>query len=319
MKNLIQLALLFLLSSTMALAQQDSTGLAGDHFSLQGALNLFSKASNIEEFEKNINAESNAINNLDLNEDGNTDYIQVEDIFKDNAHAIVMRVAVNEGESQDIAVIEVEKTGNEIAQAQIVGDEELYGTEMYYEPMDEKSSGGRGGPTMSVETIGIIVNVWMWPSVQFIYSNGYRPWVSPWRWGYYPPYWKPWKHVGWRTHWRNCNHYNGYYHRSRVHRCKGSHAMYVTHRVSSKTVHTRYKSTHEKQHAGKKVDKVSPGKTSSPDKTIKQKNTQPRVKKVNSKAPASGKSPSKVSKPKQSPLKKGTGGQGKGGGRKGKK
>ena len=39
----------------------DSTGLPGDHFSLQGALEMFKKANSIEEFEKLINTESNNV------------------------------------------------------------------------------------------------------------------------------------------------------------------------------------------------------------------------------------------------------------------
>ncbi|MBK9397271.1 MAG: hypothetical protein IPN55_08575 [Saprospiraceae bacterium] len=57
----------------------DSTGLPGDNFSLQGAMDLFSKATSPEDFEKAINDEKNNVNNLDLNGDGEIDYIKVID------------------------------------------------------------------------------------------------------------------------------------------------------------------------------------------------------------------------------------------------
>lgn len=57
----------------------DSTGLPGDNFSLQGALQLFQNASSPEDFEKQLNTESNHVNNLDLNGDGDIDYIRVVD------------------------------------------------------------------------------------------------------------------------------------------------------------------------------------------------------------------------------------------------
>ncbi len=104
----------------------DSTGLPGDHFSLEGALDLFKKAESPEDFEKLLNQEDANVNNLDLNEDGETDYIRVIDNMEDDVHAIVLQVSVSEEESQDVAVIEIEKTGDEEATLQIIGDEVLY-------------------------------------------------------------------------------------------------------------------------------------------------------------------------------------------------
>src|SRR5687768_9439381 len=112
----------------------DSTGLPGDNFDLEGALELFKTSASLEEFEKQLNTESNSVNNLDLNGDGDIDYMRVLDNVKDSAHAIVLQVAVNESELQDVAVIELEKIGKESAVIQIVGDEELYGKDEIAEP-----------------------------------------------------------------------------------------------------------------------------------------------------------------------------------------
>ena len=90
----------------------DTTGLPGDNFSLQGALEMFKKAGSPEEFEKLINKEDNNVNNLDINGDGETDYIRVVDKMDKDLHAFILQVPVSETESQDIAVIEMEKTGD---------------------------------------------------------------------------------------------------------------------------------------------------------------------------------------------------------------
>ncbi|MCB0577211.1 MAG: hypothetical protein KDC61_21810, partial [Saprospiraceae bacterium] len=106
---------LFSLFSTVALVAQDddaemttdSTGLPGDNFSLEGAMDLFKQASSLEDFEKMLNTEDNNVNNLDLNEDGEIDYIREMDNMEGDVHAIVLQVPVSEKESQDIAVIEI--------------------------------------------------------------------------------------------------------------------------------------------------------------------------------------------------------------------
>ena len=55
-------------------------GTAGDHFSLEGALELFKKSDSPEDFEKMLNKETNFVNNLDLNEDEEIDYIKEKQI-----------------------------------------------------------------------------------------------------------------------------------------------------------------------------------------------------------------------------------------------
>ena len=51
----------------------------GDNFSLEGALELFKQAESPEHFEELLNKEDHQVNNLDLNEDGDIDYIRVID------------------------------------------------------------------------------------------------------------------------------------------------------------------------------------------------------------------------------------------------
>lgn len=270
MKKLIGLALIFSLSTLHAQddVERDSTGLPGDHFSLEIALDLFSKSESMEDFEKKINEEGNRANNLDINEDGEIDYVRVMDYVDGSDHAIALQVPVSETESQDIAVIEIEKNGEESAVVQIVGDEELYGEERYVEPVDEKASGGKGGPSVVPDTRGMVVNVWFWPSVRFIYGPAYRPWISPWKWRHYPGYWKPWRPYGWRAHYGYCRPYHARYHVVTVHRCTRAHVLYRTNRVHSPAVHGRYKEAHVR-HKSRVQTKQNTGKGRKEGKALK--------------------------------------------------
>lgn len=249
MQNLKQLLLLFVCIAATAVsakAQTDSTGLPGDNFSLQGALEMFKQSSSIEEFEKLINTESNNVNNLDLNGDGEIDYVKVIDKADKDVHAFVLQVAVSETENQDIAVIELEKTGDTTAVAQIVGDEEIYGEQTIVEASDEGDEADTedgtkaNGPSADfTEASRIVVNVFFWPSVRFVYRPAYVPWVSPWRWRHYPGWWRPWHPFAWHVF-----HPRAYvYHRHcavvRTHRVVVAHRVYTPFRASSTIVRTR--------------------------------------------------------------------------------
>jgi len=219
--------------------QADSTGLPGDNFSLEGALALFKKAESPENFEKLLNAEDNYVNNLDLNEDGEIDYIRVIDNSENDAHAIILQVPVSEKESQDIAVIEIEKRGKENAILQIIGDEDIYGESTIVEPFNEEGTGGKGGPSPDYSITRIVVNVWLWPSVRYVYAPGYRIWISPWRWHYYPVWWRPWRPHPWYWHHSRTVIYRPHYHVVTTHRVVTAHKVYTPRRRSSKVVHTR--------------------------------------------------------------------------------
>ncbi|HND74609.1 MAG TPA: hypothetical protein PLQ53_09910 [Saprospiraceae bacterium] len=229
--------------------QKDSTGLPGDNFNLQGTLDLFSKANDLESFEKSINDEKNNVNNLDLNGDGQIDYIKVIDRTDGNAHAIVLQAVLGNNDNQDIAVIEIEKKGNEDAVAQIVGDEDIYGKEVYVEANSDNSSidddGNqiRKGPAAySPNTFRhIYVNVWFWPCVQYIYSPRYIVYVSPWHWHSYPMWWRPWRPWHWHTFYHGGWHYHHHYVVVSHPRVYGARKVYAPHRVVSNNVEVRNK------------------------------------------------------------------------------
>jgi hypothetical protein len=250
MQNLKQLLLIMLCFAAIpvfANAQQDSTGMPGDNFSLQGALEMFKQASSPEEFEKLINSADKNVNNLDLNGDGDVDYIKVIDKAGNNVHAFVLQVAVSETENQDIAVIELEKTGDTTAILQIIGDEEIFGEQVIVEASDEgdeaiddtNNSSGSGPGADFFETDRIVVNVFYWPSVRFVFRPAYVPWVSPWRWRHYPGWWRPWRPLTWHVFHPRRLHYHRHCAVVRTHRVVAAHRVYAPHRVGSVTVRTR--------------------------------------------------------------------------------
>jgi hypothetical protein len=225
----------------------DSTGLPGDHFSLEGALELFQKSDSPESYEKAINTEKSSINNLDLNGDGETDYIKVITKKDGDIHLIILQVPISDNEDQDIAVIEIEKKGNDNAILQIIGDEDIYGDEVIVEPFDgEDEADQRRGPSNYYSTPTIVVNVWGWPCVRFVYAVGYRPWVSPWRYRTYPTWWRPWRPLGWAVwHPLRTRHFHHAHVRVvHTHRVVTAHNIYKPSRASSTTVRTRHAGAH---------------------------------------------------------------------------
>ncbi len=287
---------LFLLSPSIQATTilTDSTGFAGDHFSLEGALSLFEEAKSLEAFEEALNAEKNYVNNLDLNEDGTIDYIRVFDNMEDDVHAIVLQVPISKDEAQDIAVIEIEKTGKDQATLQIIGDEDVYGEQKIVEPFEMEGKQMGKGPSADLDMTRIIVNVWGWPSVRFVYGPRYRVYTSPWGWRTYPRYWKPWKPYAWRTHYTK-RVFRPHFHVVKTHRVVRAHRVYVPRRTSCKVVRTR--TTIVKNRNGKVV-----GAKTTKTKRVKTKNGT--VTKSTTKAAARNKNGKAVGKKKTTKVKK---------------
>ncbi|MES2543726.1 MAG: hypothetical protein V4548_02490 [Bacteroidota bacterium] len=239
MKNRILILLVFLGTTTVFGQQENKAQYTGDNFSLEGALALFEKATSLEEFEKMLNEENNNVNNLDLNGDGNIDYITVSDIKEKDSHTIVLSIDLSPTEKQDIATIGIEKTGKEQAVLQIEGDEKIYAANTIVEPSDEKQmiKNAKGGPSVpEIESVVMIVNVWAWPSVQFLYAPGYVVWVSPHRWAVYPNWWKPWKPIRYSIFRARCAPHRLYYHHTPEHRVLHARKIYTPRRNSSTLV-----------------------------------------------------------------------------------
>ncbi len=255
MKHLLPGVLILLASGTLKAQTHhnfsDSTGLPGDNFSLQGALDLFKKAASPEDFEKRLNSEDSKVNNLDLNEDGNTDYIRVVSKRDNDVQVFVLQALVSETESQDIAVIELEKNANDNAVIDIVGDEDIYGVEKIVEPeeagtaFNEDASSLAGGPNMESASLfaptGIIVNVWAWPCVRYVYAPSYVVWVSPFTWRAHPVWYRPWRPLAWGVYRPMRYHYRAHYAVVTTRRVVVAPRIYKPMRVTSVTVTNRHR------------------------------------------------------------------------------
>ena len=225
---------LFLFGLSTTIAQVNEWEVPGDHFSLEGALELFKKASSPEEFERLLNSADSKVNNLDLNEDGYVDYIKVIDRNEGNVHAFILQAIVSEREYQDVAVIELEKLADGKAVLQITGDADIYGMETIIEPTEEVRV--NAGTTVQRR----VVNVWTWPSVRYVYSPYYAGWVSPWRYSLRPVWWSAWGPVAYYEYYPYWNPYRPYYSVCYTHRVSYARQLYQPYRTTSVTVYKRH-------------------------------------------------------------------------------
>ena len=176
-----------------AFAQDTTTAvsLVGEDLDLYAVLDLFAESENLEEFEKALNNEEQGINNLDLNGNGEVEYIKVDEIVEENTHLIILQVEIEENEFQDVATIEIEKKSDDDYTLQVIGAEELYGENYIVEPVTDTSS-----------TTTTVVHVHTYPVVVVMYSPVYTPWISPWSWRARPPWWRPFRMIA-RSTYRN--------------------------------------------------------------------------------------------------------------------
>jgi hypothetical protein len=244
--RVLSMAIFGLCGSTTSFSQVTEAEVPGDHFSLEGALELFKKSESPEEFENLLNSPESKVNNLDLNGDGYTDYIRVIDTQNRNMHLFILQSVISESQSQDIAVIELEKLDNGKAVLQIIGDEDIYGVETIIEPTREvRTYAG----TMSTTSV---VNVWSWPVVYHVYSPYYVVWNSPWGWYHRPARWSPWRPVVFVHYYEYWRPYRPYYSGCHSHRIVYAHDVYYQHRSRSAIVRERhgaqldrFRSTHQ--------------------------------------------------------------------------
>jgi len=218
-------------------AQQPELGLPGDNFNLYGVLNIFQNSPTLEDFERSVNNPDSKVNNLDLNGDGQIDYIHVIDNVNGPVHDIVLRDDVNANETQDVAVIEVEKDANNVVHIQIVGDEALYGKDYIVEPQQNTANPGYVG---NVQVNRTYYPPSSWAIVGFMYAPAYVVWHSPYYWGYYPHYWHPWYPVSYNVYYGYHRPYYNYYRRTYTYSSPAAHAYYAPHRVTSAYVNRTY-------------------------------------------------------------------------------
>lgn len=138
-----------------------------ENLELTAVANLFGQVKNLEEFEQRLNDSENQLSNLDLNNDGEVDYLRVVEEVENNLHIIIIQAILAEDIYQDVATILVEKeTKTKTTSVQVIGDPYIYGENYIIEP---------------VYIYTPVIYDYFWVAY-------YHPWYSPYYWGYYPPY-----------------------------------------------------------------------------------------------------------------------------------
>lgn len=139
-----------------------------DHLDLKAIGIMFGKAKNLEHFESMINDWENPISNLDLNYDGEVDYLRVLEEPDGDNHIVIIQAVLAKDIFQDVATLIVGKEKNKVV-VQIVGDPYIYGANYVVEP---------------VYIYTPVIYSWFW-------GPTYVRWYSPYYWGYYPVYYRP--------------------------------------------------------------------------------------------------------------------------------
>ena len=109
-----------------------STVYAGEGLDLATIGSLLKKAENATELERLLNDPATGVNNLDLNEDGKVDYVKVTEYGNDKSKGFSLTVEPIAGEVQEIATINIEKSGDDKAEVEVRGNEQIYGQNHYH-------------------------------------------------------------------------------------------------------------------------------------------------------------------------------------------
>lgn len=142
-----------------------------DNLDLEAVASIFGDSKDLKDFEKRLNDPDTQISNLDLNSDGEVDYLRVMETAENNIHSISIQAVIGKDQYQEVAVIDVKKDSKGSTQVQVVGNVDMYGPNYYITPYYP------------------VVPVFF----TFFWVATYRPWYSPWYWGYHPPYFRPWR------------------------------------------------------------------------------------------------------------------------------
>jgi hypothetical protein len=250
MKKFLITSILAVLAATSTIVraqdmQEEYLGLPGDNLNLYAVMNLFQESETLEDFERKLNEENSRINNLDLNGDYLVDYITVSDYVDGNVHNIVLRVALNRFENQDVALFTVERLRNGSVQIQLIGDEALYGKnyiiEPYYAGTPNPGYRGNNGYNKNVSVVTTTYyEVAAWPVIRFIYRPTYVVWRSSWYWGYYPVYWNPWRPYYWHYYYGYHSHWYPQYYEHYRHTYYYRYARYNDYYCSHVRAHSAY-------------------------------------------------------------------------------
>lgn len=167
---------------------------------------LFAEAETVEQFETLLNNPDSAFSNLDLNGDGQIDYLRVVETGVSNNRLIVIQAVLAKDIFQDVASIYVEKNEKNEVTVQVIGDEYVYGTNYIIEP---------------VYVYRPVIYTYLW-------NPYWRPWYSPWYWNYYPHWWHHRHCYTYNWYWDRCHRFHHHHHYCSFHHGHQPHHGYHT-------------------------------------------------------------------------------------------
>jgi hypothetical protein len=135
----LALIVVITLITTQCVAQKTITVEAqnndiSNNLDLKAVASAFGESQNLEDFEKKLNDYDSQISNLDLNNDGEVDYLRVIEKMENNVHVVVIQSVLEKDIYQDVATIVVERDQNSNTTVKIVGDPYIYGNNYIIEP-----------------------------------------------------------------------------------------------------------------------------------------------------------------------------------------
>lgn len=142
---------------------------AADGLDLEALLDVIAEAESGEDLEKRLNVKD-GVNNLDLNNDGDVDYLKVTEFGDKDSYGFSLTTEPEKGQVQEVATIKINR-GAEEAEVQVAGNPQIYGNNHYY-----RSSFG--------VTDWLLLAYLMRPHPYY---------VSPWYYGHYPSYYRPYR------------------------------------------------------------------------------------------------------------------------------
>jgi hypothetical protein len=92
---------------------------------------LAKKSKDAADFESLLNSQAEAVNNIDLNDDGKVDYINVTEYGSGDRRGFSLTTEISPGKTQEIATIDFQKEG-EKGVIQTTGNPSLYGPGSYH-------------------------------------------------------------------------------------------------------------------------------------------------------------------------------------------
>ena len=81
---------------------------------LKAVATLFGEVADLETFEQELNSEKRHLSDLDLNGDGQVDYLRVVEVKDGDNHLIIIQAVLAKDIYQDVATILVEKTTEKV-------------------------------------------------------------------------------------------------------------------------------------------------------------------------------------------------------------